>query len=66
MICHKVCEVAVPESKYMGYSCSEVRITILQFLSCKNFLFAQGTFCCRRKAKPGLPDPDLLQESVDK
>ena len=65
MICHKVCEVAVPESKYMGYSCSEVRIINLDFLSGENF-FAQGTFCCRRKAKPGLPDPDLLQESVDK
>ena len=38
IICHKVCEVAVPESKYMGYSCSEVRIIILDFLSCKNFL----------------------------
>ena len=38
IICHKVCEVAVPESKYMGYSCSEVRFSILQFLSCENFL----------------------------
>ena len=62
----QVCEVAVPESKFMGYSCSEVRYPSIEtFPDTENFVL-KGTFCCRQLAEPGLPDPNLLQRSVDK
>ena len=52
MICQKVCEVAVPESKYMGYSCSEVRIIILDF--CHVRIFCPGNILLPTKGQAGL------------